>query len=459
MQKRRYSQYFSTLFLLVDLVFLNVGFFVANYIRFNQFWFQGDRYPFLFVFLNLAWIGIYFITKLHKIERESSTIDYISQVLLALTINLAIVFTMWVSTRAYFYSREHLFYTYLIFSFLIIAWRIGFIYLIRYYRKRGFNVRNVIIVGFGRIGKNLESHFREDQGLGYSFRGFFDHQTDQEEVKGNIADVPQYAKENNIDVIFCCLPKLYDDEIKTLVDFAENNLIKIKILSDFSLIANKNLTIQRYGNIPVINVSSIPLDRPLNRFVKRAFDLAFSTLAMIFIMSWLVPLIGLLIKLESSGPVFFIQDRHGKNNKFFPCWKFRTMVVNKESDSKQAVKNDPRITKIGAFLRKTSIDELPQFINVWLGNMSVVGPRPHPIKLNNEFSPKIDRFVQRHAVKPGVTGLAQAKGYRGETAEFSDMYGRVKLDRFYVKNWSLILDIKIIFLTIFSILWKNDKAY
>lgn len=459
MQKRRYSQYFSTLFLLVDLIFLNVGFLVANYIRFNQFWFQGDRYPFLFVFLNIAWIAIYFVTKLHKIEREASIVDYISQVLLALTVNLAIVFTMWASTRAYFYSREHLFYTYLIFSFLIIAWRIGFIYLIRYYRTKGFNIRNVIIVGHGKIGKNLQTHFQQDQGLGYVFKGFFDHQTDDDEVVGSVGEVPKFAKENGIDVIFCCLPKLYDDEIKSLVNFAENNLIKIKILSDFSAIANKNLTIQKYGNIPVINVSSIPLDRILNRLVKRTFDILFSSVVMVTILSWLVPLIGLLIKLESKGPIFFIQNRHGKDNKYFPCWKFRTMVVNREADSKQAVKNDPRITKIGAFLRKTSIDEVPQFINVFLGNMSVVGPRPHPIKLNEQFSPKIDRFVQRHAVKPGVTGLAQAKGYRGETAEFSDMYGRVKLDRFYVKNWSLLLDIKIIFLTIFSILWKNEKAY
>ena len=135
------------------------------------------------------------------------------------------------------------------------------------------------------------------------------------------------------------------------------------------------------------------------------------------------------------------------------------MVVNKESDTKQATKNDARITKIGAFLRKTSLDEFPQFINVFLGNMSVVGPRPHPIKLNDEFRPKIDRFIQRHAVKPGVTGLAQAKGYRGETANFGDMYGRVKLDRFYVKNWSLWFDIKIIFLTVYSIIFDREKAY
>ncbi|MFT7161492.1 MAG: putative colanic acid biosynthesis UDP-glucose lipid carrier transferase, partial [Bacteroidia bacterium] len=222
---------------------------------------------------------------------------------------------------------------------------------------------------------------------------------------------------------------------------------------------DKNLSVQKYGTIPVINVNSIPLDKTLNRFFKRVFDLAFSFFVMIFVLSWLIPLVGLLIKLESKGPVFFRQTRHGKNNTLFLCWKFRTMIVNEEADTKQASINDSRITKIGAILRKTSIDEFPQFINVFLGDMSIVGPRPHPVNLNNIFSPKIDRFVQRHAVKPGVTGLAQAKGYRGETQTFSQMYGRVRLDRFYVKNWSLLLDLKIILLTVYTIIWKTDNVY
>lgn len=459
MQRKRFSKYFPAVFLFVDLLFLNLGFLAANFLRFGTFWFHGDRYPFLFVFLNITWVVIFFLTKLDRTERESSIVDYISQILLGLTINLAIVFAMWATTRAYFYSREHLFYTYLIFSFAVITWRVGFVYVLRYYRTKGFNIRNVLIVGYGPIGRDLERHFKSNPQIGYVFKGFFDHHQEQEAVTGSVDQVPEFAKENGIDMIFCCLPKLYEEDVKTLVDFAENNLIKIKLLSDFSRIRNKGLQIQQYGEIPVIDVSSSPLDTTFNRIVKRSFDLAFSSLVMVFVLSWLVPLIGMLIKLESPGPVFFIQNRHGRGNKYFPCWKFRSMVMNKEADSKQATKNDARVTKLGAFLRKTSLDELPQFINVFLGNMSVVGPRPHPIKLNDEFKPQIDRFVQRHAVKPGVTGLAQAKGYRGETSRFSDMYGRVKLDKFYVKNWSLFLDIKIIMLTIYSILWKNENAY
>ncbi|MCV9388496.1 undecaprenyl-phosphate glucose phosphotransferase [Reichenbachiella ulvae] len=459
MQKKRISKFFPAIFLFIDLLFLNIGFIVANFIRFNTFWFEGDRYPFLFAFLNVAWVVIFFVTKLDKVEREKSVVDYISQILLGLTINLAVVFAMWASTRAYFYSREHLFYTYLIFSVFVVGWRVGFINILRFYRTKGYNVRNVAIVGYGPIGRSLKRHFLQNPEMGYIFKGFFDHKTDHPSVTGGIDDVESYSKSNGIDVIFCCLPKLYDEDVKKLVDFAENNLIKIKLLSDFSKVSNKNLQIQRYGNIPVLDVGNIPLDRMYNRVLKRAFDIVFSSLVMIFILSWLVPLIGLLIKLESPGPVFFIQNRHGRGNQFFPCWKFRSMVVNKESDTKQATKNDTRITKIGAILRKTSLDELPQFINVFLGNMSVVGPRPHPIKLNEEFKPKIDRFIQRHAVKPGVTGLAQAKGYRGETARFSEMYGRVKLDRFYVKNWSLWFDVKIIVLTVYSIVFDRENAY
>lgn len=430
---------------------------MANSIRFNSWWYNANAYPFLFVFLNVTWVVIYFLTKLDRVNRERSVVDNISQVLLALTINLAVVFAMWVATRAYFYSREHLFYTYLFFSVFVVAWRVGFIYVLRYYRKRGFNVRNVIIIGYGSIGRSLQKHFKENPGIGYVMKGFFDHDTHSNEVVGDVSTAMEYSKKNDVDIMFCCLPKLYDKDIKKLIDFAENNLIKIKLLDNLGVVGDKNLSVQKYGAIPVINVNSIPLDRKLNRFFKRVFDVVFSTLVIIFVLSWMLPLIGLLIKLESKGPVFYRQTRHGKNNKLFLCWKFRTMVVNDEADTKQAVKNDPRITRIGAILRKTSIDEFPQFINVFLGDMSVIGPRPHPVNLNNAFSPKIDRFVQRHAVKPGVTGLAQAKGYRGETKRFSEMYGRVKLDRFYVKNWSLVLDFKILLLTAVSLM--KHKAY
>jgi putative colanic acid biosynthesis UDP-glucose lipid carrier transferase len=193
--------------------------------------------------------------------------------------------------------------------------------------------------------------------------------------------------------------------------------------------------------------------------LKRAFDVIVSGVLFVVVFSWLFPLMALLIKLDSRGPVFFRQLRHGKNNVPFYCYKFRTMHPNREADFKQATKNDPRVTRLGAILRKTSLDELPQFINVLLGEMSIVGPRPHAIPMNDRFSAEITNFMYRHTVKPGITGLAQAKGFRGETKNFYGIYSRCKLDIFYVDNWSLLLDLKIIVWTAVSLFIKKTEVY
>jgi putative colanic acid biosysnthesis UDP-glucose lipid carrier transferase len=190
-----------------------------------------------------------------------------------------------------------------------------------------------------------------------------------------------------------------------------------------------------------------------NEMTKRAFDVLFAALVVLFILSWFIPIMAMLIKMESSGPVFFKQLRSGKNNKPFYCFKFRSMVVNKEADVLQARHHDPRITRIGAFIRKTNIDELPQFINVLLGDMSVVGPRPHMLKHTEEYSRKIKNYMVRHAVTPGITGWAQVSGLRGETIQDEAMVNRVKADLWYMENRSLSLDIKIIVLTVWLSLY------
>ena len=195
------------------------------------------------------------------------------------------------------------------------------------------------------------------------------------------------------------------------------------------------------------------------RIGKRGLDLFVSIMTLILVMSWLFPLLAILIKLDSRGPVMFKQLRHGLNNKPFYCYKFRTMVANEEADSKQATINDKRITKIGKFLRISSIDELPQILNVIKGDMAIVGPRPHTMPMNFEFAKSIDNFMSRHAVKPGITGLAQIKGYRGEIRDFHDIHRRVRLDLFYVKSWCLFFDIKIILNTFTALFFKNQNAY
>lgn len=458
MPLRRFSTYFPIVFLLADLLCLNFGFIIANQVRFDAFLLLNDAYYSLQLLLNGLWVVVFFSAGLHEIHREQRLLDHLNKVLTALVINLAVVFALWFAIKPYDYSRQHLFYTYLSFTSTLIFWRSIWHYFIRYSRTIGYNIRNVIVVGNNDMGQEMMNFINYNKGLGYKLLGLFDDDNTDNSL-GKTNDVERYIASNHVDIMFCILNSLDENRVNELINFAESNLIKVKIISQFSRLGNQNLTVQNYGLIPVLNVNAIPLDSKINQMTKRLFDVLFSGMFILLILSWLVPIIGLLIRIESKGPIFFKQLRHGRGNRPFLCWKFRTMVVNNESDTKQATKGDSRITKIGNILRKTSIDEIPQFINVFLGDMSVVGPRPHPIKLNESFQPSIEKFWQRHAVKPGITGLAQAKGFRGETSEFSDMSGRVKLDRFYVKNWSLVLDFKIIILTIFSMLRGSENAY
>jgi Undecaprenyl-phosphate glucose phosphotransferase len=459
MPAHRYSKFFPILFILTDLISLNLSFIVANWLKFDLLVRTDSSYLILQVAVNLIWILTFFSSRLQEVNRESRLIDHLNRVLTALVINLSVVFALWFITKPFYYSRQHLFYIYVTFTLLILSWRIIWHFVIRFVRAKGYNYRRVVVVGYSDISEQIVQYFKDNPGFGYRFLGFFDDKRENGNVIGNIGELQNFVLHNKVDFIYTYIPKLKEKQVQELIDFADNHLIKIKIISQFSKLGLRNMTIQNYGSIPVVNISAIPLDNKLNQILKRGFDIIFSSIVIVTILSWLIPLVGLIIKLESNGPIFFKQQRNGLNNQKFWIYKFRTMVVHNDSNVKQATKVDARITKFGKILRKTSIDELPQFMNVFLGKMSVVGPRPHAVKHNEEFSKRIDRFIQRHAVKPGITGLAQAKGFRGETTTFNDISGRVRLDRFYVKNWSLILDFKIILLTIVSILRGSENAY
>lgn len=234
---------------------------------------------------------------------------------------------------------------------------------------------------------------------------------------------------------------------------------EVKFVPPYGKIYSKKLSYQNYGLIPVLSLRTIHLEDPFNSFIKRSFDVFFSLLVIIFLLSWLTPIIATLIKLSSKGPVFFTQKRNGFNFIEFNCYKFRSMKINKEANTAQAIKNDYRVTSLGKILRKLSIDELPQFFNVLFGDMSVVGPRPHMLKENEKYKSTIDKFMVRHFVKPGITGLAQTKGFRGEIETDDDIVNRIKYDIFYIENWSFVLDIKIIFVTILNVIRGEKKAY
>jgi putative colanic acid biosynthesis UDP-glucose lipid carrier transferase len=282
-------------------------------------------------------------------------------------------------------------------------------------------------------------------------------------LKGNkkieISEAKDYILKNKIDEIYGTIDSLRQREIDDLINFADNNLKTIKLIPDSDSVFYRNLALDYYGYLPIISLRKIPLDIEVNKRFKRFFDVIFSILMFATIFFWFFPIIALLIKIESKGPVFFKQIRNGLNNKEFKCYKFRSMFLNSEANIKQVERNDPRITRIGKLLRKTSLDELPQFINVLKGEMSVVGPRPHMVKETERFAENINKFMVRHLIKPGITGLAQVSGYRGEVETENDIKGRVKYDIFYIENWSFSLDVKIIFLTVFNIFKGEKKAY
>jgi putative colanic acid biosynthesis UDP-glucose lipid carrier transferase len=221
----------------------------------------------------------------------------------------------------------------------------------------------------------------------------------------------------------------------------------------------RNLAVEYYGYLPIISLRTIPLDKEINTRLKHFFDVVFSLFVILTVLSWLTPILGLLIKLESRGPVFFKQRRNGLNYKEFYCYKFRSMRLNSEADLEQVQKNDPRVTKFGKILRKFSLDELPQFFNVILGDMSVVGPRPHMVSHTEMYAKSVDKFMVRHFIKPGITGLAQINGCRGEVETEKDIVNRVKFDIFYIENWSILLDLRIIYKTVINVISGEEKAY
>jgi Undecaprenyl-phosphate glucose phosphotransferase len=263
-----------------------------------------------------------------------------------------------------------------------------------------------------------------------------------------------------IDEIYCSMQNMEEKIARYLIKQADSHMIRIKFLPDFYQVLRRRSTINYMGTVPILSIRQEPLTVDSNLIIKRVFDFFFSLFVIVFILSWLIPIIGLLIKLESKGPIFFKQDRSGINNKPFKVYKFRSMrTVKGVGEDCQAVKDDIRLTKLGGFLRRTSLDELPQFVNVLLGNMTVVGPRPHMLSHTDKFSKEVDTYMVRHFAKPGITGWAQVNGCRGETRTVEAIEERVLHDVWYIENWSLTLDLKIIFLTVWNILRGEDNAY
>ncbi|EAQ47938.1 exopolysaccharide biosynthesis polyprenyl glycosylphosphotransferase [Leeuwenhoekiella blandensis] len=341
----------------------------------------------------------------------------------------------------------------------LFAYRILFYYTRAKYREVGGNAVKVVVIGRDRNLKKIRKVFDEPD-LGYRYLGYFDNSHSKSPTYlGKVEEAFAYFKNNQVEQIFCIASRLSQPQLFNLMAFADNNLIKLKIIPDNKEIFTRAMKIELYDNVPVLNLRELPLETPYAKVVKRIFDVVFALIVIVGFLSWLSPIVYLLQRFDSNEPLFFKQKRHGVNRKVFWCYKFRSMATTADADTKMMTKNDKRVTKLGRILRKTSIDELPQFYNVLLGNMSVVGPRPHMEVHTEKYQTSVDKYLVRHFVKPGITGLAQVRGYRGEIVEQSDIINRTRLDIFYVEKWSLRLDLKIIYFTVVNAVKGEEKAY
>lgn len=314
------------------------------------------------------------------------------------------------------------------------------------------NIRRVVILGENPKTKRLKDFFSNPE-YGYQIIKTFDFRTEQI----SIDEIIEFVIDKNIDEVYCSIAELKNTEINRMIDFAENNLKTIKFLPDNKEILSRKLNYQYYGITPILSLRNIPLDVPLYAFLKRSLDILIALLVIVGILWWLTIILAIIIKKQSGLSVFFRQKRTGLDNKPFYCYKYRSMAdVN---STEQVEKNDQRVTKIGRFIRKTSIDELPQFINVLKGEMSTVGPRPHSLNQTDFYHQRVDRFMIRHLIKPGITGLAQVSGYRGEVSSDMDIKNRVRFDIFYIENWSILMDLRIMIKTIISVIKGDEKAY
>jgi len=470
---QRYSRFIPMLSLSGDFIILNLILVVGFC------WVEGVENCFepfhitFYLYLNLMWFIMVLVFGGHRIDRNmkprSFLVTYIQ-----IIVFFFFFFLMYFQVKPFvYYPRDWWKYIFPAYFFLLILWKMSLYYSFVLYRKWGFNYRTAIIIGHDRSSEMLIHYFNTNPWHGYRYVGAFANDIpapsgnlDNSETAdldslllGSLDELGQYLAEHHIDEVYIAWSSIPREKLNQVFAVLDNQPVKVRVIPDLQDFSFRSADIITYGDIPVIQIHPGPLSYWYNRIIKRIFDIGVSFTVITTVLSWLTPLLWLASLLGSRQGVFFRQQRTAADGKAFTCLKYRSMRDNPEADKTAATRNDIRVTPLGRLLRKTSIDELPQFFNVLKGEMSVVGPRPHMLVHTEEYRRLIKRFMLRHTVKPGITGLAQVNGYRGEITSVEDIQKRVEHDVRYIENWTLQLDLRIILRTAFVLSKGQEKAY
>ena len=461
----RFLNHLQITLVVLDLAVINFIFF------FSQMLFRRSlaitaviEYDYFLYFMNICWI---MITSLSGVYNSKTVVNF--ETFARRSMNAFLYFTGFVTLYLYFFHQIVISRTFIVMQLsgigvLLLANRFLFLLIYQYFRKKDYLMRKIVVLGYNPVAKKLV-HYLENQSINSRVIGFCEDQENVREVTNypilaGISGVLEECERYGVTEIYSTIAPEQNASLYELIRGAERHCIRFRLVPDLGVfMMKKQVYIDYLEDMPILSLRREPLEDLGNQFRRRIFDVVISSLVCIFVLSWMIPLIGLLIMLESRGPIFFVQARSGKNNRPFKCLKFRSMVNNPNADLTQATRNDKRITRLGAFLRRTSLDEFPQFLNVLKGDMSIVGPRPHMLKHTSDYSELVDHFMIRQFVKPGITGWAQVNGYRGETRDLIQMEKRIEHDIWYLENWSLWLDVRIVFMTIVNLFRREQNAF
>jgi putative colanic acid biosynthesis UDP-glucose lipid carrier transferase len=449
---------------ILDLLTINTVFFTTEFLFRNQIPDSAQpQYIYFIFFLNIVWVAVALLKNIYH-ARNIGTFEQYSKVSMQAYVYLLLVVVLTLFFfRMMLLSRLFILVVLTSLSVALVINRLLYLAIYHYFKGRDWLVNKVVIIGYNPLSKRLVDYLSED-GINKEIIGFCEeteniHELSSHPILSNVSNALEICKQYGVTEIYSTIAPENNQSLYHLIKGADDNCIRFKIVPDLGVFFNRQMHIDFLKEIPVISLRREPLEDLGNRIKKRILDIVVSAFVVVFILSWLTPLIAILIFLGSRGPVFFAQPRTGRNNKTFLCLKFRSMRVNKLANNQQATRNDGRITRLGSFLRRTSLDEFPQFINVLRGDMSIAGPRPHMLKHTDEYSQLIGQYMVRQFLKPGITGWAQVKGFRGETQTVLHMQKRVEHDLWYMENWSLFLDLKIMALTFINTMRGDKNAY